>query len=130
MAQHPIEIILLKQLARYLAVPIWIAGPDGTLLYYNEPAEDILGIRFDEAGELPVDILAERFVTTDLDGSTLSTADLPIAIALGKQQPAHRSMRIRGLDGSWRTIGVTSLPIVGQGDRLLGAMATFWEEDS
>ena len=37
MAQ-PIQIILMRQLAGYLSVPTF-GGPNGDLLFYNEPAE-------------------------------------------------------------------------------------------
>jgi len=43
MAQHEIEVILFRQLAASLAMPIFIVDPQGTLLYCNEPAELILG---------------------------------------------------------------------------------------
>jgi hypothetical protein len=39
-------------------------------------------------------------------------------------------MRIQGLDGIWRMIEVTAFPIIGQGDRHLGAVAIFWETES
>jgi hypothetical protein len=42
MAQ-PIQIILMRQLAGYLSVPLFLVGPNGDLLFYNEPAEAILG---------------------------------------------------------------------------------------
>ena len=51
MAQ-PIQIILMKQLAGYLSVPLFLVGPNGDLLFYNEPAEAILGRRFDETGAM------------------------------------------------------------------------------
>jgi hypothetical protein len=38
MAQ-PIQIILMRQLAGYLSVPLFLVGPNGDLLFYNEPAE-------------------------------------------------------------------------------------------
>ncbi len=34
-----IEVILMKQVASYLAMPIFVVDPSGTLLFYNEPAE-------------------------------------------------------------------------------------------
>ncbi len=43
MAQ-PIQMILMKQLAGYLSVPLFLVGPNGDLLFYNEPAEAILGL--------------------------------------------------------------------------------------
>ena len=53
MAQKAVELILMRQLASYLAVPIFLVDPDGNLLYYNEPAERLLGRRYDETGEMP-----------------------------------------------------------------------------
>ena len=38
--QQPVELILLKQVAGYLATPMFLVDPDGNLLFYNEPAED------------------------------------------------------------------------------------------
>ncbi len=47
MSQKEIELILLRQCASHLAMPIWLMGENGDLLYYNEPAEPILGRRFE-----------------------------------------------------------------------------------
>ena len=130
MAQKEIELILLRQCASYLVMPIWLMGPDGELLYYNEPAEQILGRRFDEAGTMPVEELSAMFWTTAEDGSPIDASDLPINIALTKRRPAHLPMRIRGFDGIWRIIEVTAFPVKGQGGRHLGAVAIFWETKS
>jgi hypothetical protein len=45
---HPIQIILTRQLAGYLSVPTFLVDPKGTLLFYKQPAEALLGRRFDE----------------------------------------------------------------------------------
>ena len=49
MAQHAIELILMRQLAGGLATPVFLVDPDGDLLFYNEPAEAILGCRYGTA---------------------------------------------------------------------------------
>ena len=41
MTQQPIELILLRQWASYMAMPIWIADSDENVLYYNEPARKV-----------------------------------------------------------------------------------------
>ncbi len=125
--QHPIELILARRLAESMSHPVWITDALGNLVFYNEPAEGILGVRFGEAGEMPASALAERFVTEDLDGTEMPASDLPLVIALRDWLPAHRPMRIRSFDGVWRVIGVTAIPLVGVGDRRVGALATFWE---
>jgi PAS domain-containing protein len=130
MTQHPIELILLRQWAEHMAIPIWIMDASGDLAYYNEAAEGILGVRFDEAGVIQADRLAELFVTTALDGSPMASEDLPVVVALTKQVPDHRPVRIRAFDGSWRHIEVTAFPLEAQGGRFLGAVACFWESSA
>lgn len=125
--QEPIELILIKHWASYVTIPILIADAAGTLIFYNQPAEAILGRSFDEAGEINATDLEKVFVTQDLDGSPLPSEELPLVRSLVERVPSHRTIRIRALDGPWRTIDVTALPIIGQGDRLLGAFSTFWE---
>ena len=104
-------------------------GENGHLVYYNEPAEAVLGRRFDEAGEMPAEELATIFQTTSEDGSRLDAESLPINIALLERRPAHRRLRIRGLDGEWRVVDASAFPIEGQGGRHLGAVAIFWEAE-
>jgi len=36
MAQKEIELILMRQCASYLAMPMFVAGSDENLLFYNE----------------------------------------------------------------------------------------------
>ena len=128
MAQYPIEMILLKQWASLMAVPVWITDFDGRLIYYNEPTEEIIGLRFEDAGELSADRLSEVFVICDLDGSPLAADDRPLMTALTKQMSAHRRMRFLRADKEWREIAVTAIPIIGEGNRHLGAMVTMWED--
>jgi PAS domain-containing protein len=130
MGQKDIEVILTRQLASYLAIPIFIADPAGNLLYYNEPAEVILGRRFDETGEMSVMELSEIFTSVDEQGNPIPSESLPIAIALTQRRPVHSSFWIRGLDGVQRHIEVTALPLIGQTGLPLGAMSMFWELES
>ena len=66
--QHPVEMILLRQLAGYLTIAIWMMDSNGNLVYYNEPAEKLLGVTFDDAGPIHADQLSEMFRATDLEG--------------------------------------------------------------
>jgi PAS domain-containing protein len=128
MGQKAVELILMRQLASCLAVPVFLVDPEGTLLYYNEPAERLLGSRYDETGEMPASEWSTFFTPTAEDGSTLPPEELALSAALRKWHPAHRGLIIRGLDGVTRRIAVTAFPLEGQGGRRLGAVAIFWEE--
>ena len=126
-SQKEIELILARQLASYLVMPIFIVDPQGNLIYYNEPAEVILGRHFEETGEMPVEVWSTLFNPTDETGKPLAPESLPLVIALTEHRPAHRDMWIQGLDGVRRLIEVTAFPINGQAERYLGALAIFRE---
>ncbi len=127
MAQQEIEVILARNLAEHLAMPIFIVDPRGDLIFYNEPAENILGYHFDETGPMPASQWATIFLPSDEDGKPLPPEDLPLIIATSKKHPAHRRFWIKGLDGALRQIEVTAFPLISQAFHFLGAMAIFWE---
>jgi PAS domain-containing protein len=127
MAQIEVELILIRHLAEYLAVPVFIVDPEGTLLFYNEPAESILGRRFEEAGEMPASEWSTVFNATDESGAPIPPEQLPLMIAQTEHRPAHGSHWIWGLDGARHSIEVTALPLVGIAGRAVGAVAIFWE---
>lgn len=129
MPQQEVEIILARQLTSYLALPVFIVDPAGNLIYYNEPAERILGQTYEETGEMPLAEWSTIFVPTDAEGVPLPPESLPLVIALRERRPTHLDFWIRGLDGTRRHLGATALPIIGQAGRFLGAMALFWEAD-
>jgi len=122
-----LEVILMRQLADCLAMPIFIVNEQGTLLFYNEPAELLLGQRFEESGELTTHQWATAFVPTDHRHRPLPPEKLPLVIALRERRPAHADLRIRGLDKIERHIQVCAFPLVGRTGRFLGAVAIFWE---
>ena len=127
MSQQEIEVILARHLAEYLAMPIFIVNPAGDLIFYNEPAEEILGTRFNETGMMPASEWSTIFHPVDHEGHSIPPDELPLIIALTLRRPAHKRFWIRGLDGELREIEVTAFPLVGQAGRFLGGIAIFWE---
>lgn len=125
--QYEVEVILVKQLASYLAMPIFVVDPLGDLVYFNEAAETLLGYRYEESGAMPRSEWATVFTPTDDSGRPLPADSLPLSIAFAERRAAHDEFRITGLDGRRRRISVTAIPLVGQQDRVLGAVAIFWE---
>jgi PAS domain-containing protein len=129
-SQQPLEMILLRQLAHYLASPVWILGATGELVFYNEPAEHLLGIKFGEVGPLVAVELTKMFEVTEPGGEPLAESDFPVADALINRTPASGLVRFRAKDGVQRLVEVLAMPIVGRGDRFLGVLATFWEPET
>jgi PAS domain-containing protein len=127
--QHPIELILLRQLASYLTTPMFLVDAEARLLYYNEAAEALLGQPFPDATEMPRDAWLEAFAPRAPDGRPLEDAN-PLSVALAARQEQHASVVIRSLDGHDRRVEVTAVPLEGQAGRLLGAVAIFWPADT
>jgi PAS domain-containing protein len=127
MSQRDIEIILTRHWASHLTTPIFLVDPQGDLLYYNEPAEVILGRRFSETGRMGADEWSIAFKFSDEKGNPVRREDLPLTIALTECRPVHRRLWLVGLDKVRRQIRTTCLPLIGQADRFLGAVALFWE---
>ncbi len=128
-AQQAIEVILMRQCASYLATPVFMLDADGRFLFCNEPAEALLGRRFDPAGEMRLEELLTLLETANGDGSPVAPDTFPLGAACHDRRPASRVLRYRGVDGNWRTAEVTAFPIQGQEGRHLGAVAMFWEMD-
>lgn len=128
MAQQPVELILVRHLASRLGVPVFVVDPSGDLVYFNEPAEKVLGRRFDEIRIMPFAEWTTAFVPAT-EGRALAVEELPLVVAVRRAEPAHRPMAIVGADGVRRSIEVTAFPVLAPGDRLLGAVAMFWESD-
>src|SRR5215831_16798247 len=127
-AEHKeLEVILMRQLGDCLAMPIFIVNNKGRLLFYNEPAEVLLGQRFEETGELTTDQWATAFVPTDHQNRPLPPDKIPLVIALREKRPCYADFRIRGLDQIQRDIQACAFPLVGRTGRFVGAVAIFWE---
>ena len=125
MPQRPIELILQRHLASYLATPMFVIDAEGRLVFYNEAAEPLLGRRFEETREMSRDDWLGAFAPHELDGTPISPEDNPLLAALTERREHHRSLAIRGLDGTERRIETTCIPLVGQAG-LVGAVAIFW----
>lgn len=127
MPQRPIEVILTRQLASTLAMPVFLVDPNGTLVFYNEPAEAVLGMRFEETGEMPAAEWATLWRPYAADGAPLPAERLPLMIAVAERRPVHGDFWIEGLDGARRHIEATAFPLMRLTDEVLGAVVIFWE---
>lgn len=127
MSSREIEVILSRQLADSLSTSVFIVDPDGNLIFYNERAEDLLGLRYEETGVMPVSEWSSIFTPKDDEGNVLPPEELPLVRTIAKQKPDHGEFWIKSLKGKNHKISVTSFPIMGKPNRFLGAIAIFWK---
>jgi PAS domain-containing protein len=121
MAQ-PVELILARQLASSLTVPILIVDARGDTLFYNEPAEAIFGRRFDEIDVLPFEERTAMFAPRRQNGEPLPAEQLPGILAMRQRRPAHDEFFLHDFNGELRAIEATAIPIEGASGDVLGTM--------
>ena len=129
--RHPqkhLTLILARELASNLATPTLIADVEGTLVFYNEAAEELVGRRFSEAGEMLVDAWTSSFEPRTPAGEPLPAERRPVRVALDEQRPAHQAFRFTPGDGVERDVAVTALPLFAHSEEFVGILAIFWSE--
>ena len=127
MPAYEIEIILNRQLADCLSIPVFITDTKGNLIFYNEPAEELLGKRFEDTGEMPVEEWGTIFTPMDDHSKIIPPEGLPLVKTLNDRSPHHKTFWIKSLKGEKQKISVTSYPIIGRENKFLGAVAIFWK---
>src|SRR2546421_517505 len=125
-AQHPVEVIMARGFTSNLSTPAFLVDDAGNLIFFNEAAGHLLGVRFEEAGTMGPAEWGSRFSPVAPDGRPLALDELPLAIALEHARPAHSSMRIRSARGDLHDIEVTAFPVEGRSGKR-GALAIFWD---
>ena len=76
---------------------------EGTLVFYNEPAERILGRPFAAAGEIAASDWETVFQIESVDGQPLPLEQIPAGIAFLERRAASGPLRVTALDGGSTT---------------------------
>jgi PAS domain-containing protein len=122
-----IALILAKDLAANLATPMLVVDAEGELVFFNEPAERILGQPYAEAQMSTAD-LARAVKPVDEAGDSIPLRDLPLATAFRTGIPSRGGFWIEAADGRRKYLEVVGVPLFAQADRLVGGLAVFWEQ--
>jgi PAS domain-containing protein len=128
MPQREVELILARQLASRLAVPVVLVDAGGDTLFFNEPAEAIVGRPFDEVDALSLEERTRRMAPRRRDGRLVPTNQLPSVVAMIRRRPAHSSFHLTGLDGVLHAVQATAIPIESARGQVLGALIVLWPD--
>ena len=127
MGQHDIEVILMRQLAGHLVVPVLVVNLGMDIVYYNEAAEEILGLRFAETGKLSTAEAREHFLVLDAAGSAIPPKAGPIYSAMRDKHAHTRDIVLQRVsDGRQQAMQAVAFPLLAQGDRELGTVCMLW----
>lgn len=107
---------------------MFVVDPTGILVFFNEPAERVLGRSFAETGPLSPEEWGRMFSPVDEDGKPIPLDVLPLTKTLRDLEPGHLEFTITGLDDAQRKIAVTAFPLFARANEFVGAVAIFWEQ--
>jgi len=127
--QKQLVLILARAFASNLSTPALLADDRGYLVYYNEAAEQVVGKRFAEFGEMPLAEWLEPFTPRDASGELLPLEERPAWIALNDRRPSHLRYLVRSADGVEREIEVSAFPLFAHADEFVGAAVLFWRRE-
>jgi PAS domain-containing protein len=122
-----LPLILARELAANLATPMFIIDAAGTLVFYNDAAELLIGRPFGELGEVGAGDFGAVLQLAEPNGSPLRRRDTPAGVAFFERRPAHRVLVATGYDGVRRKVEVTAYPLFGATDEMHGVVTVFWE---
>ena len=126
-AHKSLPLILAREFASNIATPVTVFDEFERLVFFNEPAEQILGQKHAEVGELAPHEWTRLFLVERLDGDPLGLDEMPVGIAHRDRCPAHDTLSFTTQDGSRHEIEVTAFPLLGREDDYYGVVAIFWE---
>jgi PAS domain-containing protein len=124
--QRNLVLILARNFASQLATAVFLVDEEGTVIYYNEAAERVLGHRFIEGHGMRAEDWYAMFRPRG-DGRALAFDEMPLGAAITRHEPAHGVVEIAGADGVERRIEVAAFPLFAHVNDFVGAMAIFWE---
>ena len=124
---HSLQLILARELAANLATPMFLIDAEGSLVFFNEAAELLLGKSHAEVGPIDASEFGAMLQMAELDGTPLRRRDSPAGVAFFQREPAHRTLLATALDGTRRPFEVTAYPLFGRVGEMHGVLTVFWE---
>jgi hypothetical protein len=121
-------IILVKQLADSVYIPIFVVAPNGIVTFFNEPAELIIEKRFEETGPIDLQKWCSLLDPRDSKGNKIPLEQLPISITLEKHIPDNNDFWIKKRGEENSHVYITCFPIIDKSNVFIGAICMFWEE--
>jgi PAS domain-containing protein len=124
--QKHLVLILARAFVSNLSTPTLIADAEGRLVFYNEAAEAVVGRRFSEAGEMPLEEWADAFEPRTSAAEPLPPERRPTRIALEERRASHLQYVVTSADGVEREIEVSAFPLFAETDEFVGIIGIFW----
>jgi PAS domain-containing protein len=129
-SQQPLDLILARNLISGITLASFLIDPDGTLVFFNDAAGELIGRRFEEVGQLDREEWNSQFGPFDEFGKLMPTDGMPLTEALREGLPAHDRFHVSvGGEDELLEVDVSALPLT-TAEGFQGAIVVFWRADS
>jgi PAS domain S-box-containing protein len=125
-SEPSLPLILARELAANLATPMFLIDAGGTLVYFNDAAELLLGKSYSEVGGITALEFGTMLELGKVDGTPMRRRDSPAGVAFYDREPAHRTLLATTLDGTRQPFEVTAYPLFGHVGDMHGVLTVFW----
>ena len=126
-APKSLPLILARELAANLSTAMFLLDANGTLVFFNDAAESIIGKPFAELGEISANEFGEVLHMSTPDGGTIRRRDSPAGIAFLQHRPSHQTLYVTGYDSQRRLVEATAYPLFGAAKEMHGVVSVFWQ---
>jgi hypothetical protein len=106
---------------------MYLIDAEGTLVYFNEAAELMLGKRYAEVGPITALEFGSMVDAAYLDGTPMRRRDSPAGVAFYRHEPSHQTLLATTLDGTRAQFEVTAYPLFGHVGDMHGVLCVFWQ---
>ena len=127
-ALKSLALIRAKHLAESVTTPMLLTARDGTLIFYNEAAEVMLGVPFADVGPLGASAWRDRFDVRGRTGEPFPLEAMPGWLELQTERPGTGHVVLRRSDGSDLVLAVCAFPLFTAQRQFDGALVLLWKD--
>ena len=127
--QRNLILILARAFAAQLATAVYLLDAEGTIIYYNEAAERLIGRPFIEGAGAKAEEWMGRGRPLDEEGREVPMESLPLGTTMLKREPAHGVVMFRTADGEYRAIENVTFPLFAHTEDFVGVIALAWLQE-
>ena len=127
LAGPSLPLILARELAANLATPMFLIDREGSLVFFNEAAEILIGKTYAEVGAITANEFGAMLDLGHPDGTPMRRRDSPAGVAFFQHEPAHRTLLATTLGGTRELFECTAYPLFGRVGEMHGVLTVFWQ---
>ncbi len=130
-AQRNLVLILARAFAAQIATAVFLLDEEGTIIYYNESAEQLTGRPFIEGAGMTAAEWMTQAQPRDDEGELVAMENLPLGKTMLKREPAHGVVTFTSRDGTPLRIENATFPLLAHTEDFVGTFVIIWprEED-